>query len=228
LLEQSDQQSVIRGLREGSRGAWTALYNGYSADVWRYVARLLGKDTVAIADVVQDVFLSAAKSARQFDPARGTLWSWLTGIAQHLVAAHWRQVAKVARLRCLVEEGAVEISHLIDAAKPLDGTTEAIDLADLVRSVLSQLSADYATLLTSKYMDDLSLEELAQQFGGPTASVEAIKSKLARARREFRAKFEQFSGDSVQFSVFSVQNRTIGAETAPDSRQLKRQSKTDD
>jgi predicted DNA-binding protein YlxM (UPF0122 family) len=93
---------------------------------------------------------------------------------------------------------------------------------------LSQLSADYATLLTSKYMDDLSLEELAQQFGGPTASVEAIKSKLARARREFRAKFEQFSGDSVQFSVFSVQNRTIGAETAPDSRQLKRQSKTDD
>lgn len=192
MLEQSDQQSVICGLRDGNRGAWTALYNGYSADVWRHVARLLGRDAAAIADVVQDVFLAAAKSARQFDPERGTLWSWLTGIAQHQIAAHWRQVGKVARLRKLIEDEAIEISHLLDAAKPLDGVTDAVDLADLVRVVLSQLPADYAALLTAKYVDDQSLEELAGQFGGPVSSVEAIKSRLARARREFRTKFEQF------------------------------------
>ncbi|MDB5388720.1 MAG: rpoE 3 [Planctomycetaceae bacterium] len=183
---------MICGLRDGNRGAWTALYNGYSADVWRHVARLLGRDAAAIADVVQDVFLAAAKSARQFDPERGTLWSWLTGIAQHQIAAHWRQVGKVARLRKLIEDEAIEISHLLDAAKPLDGVTDAVDLADLVRVVLSQLPADYAALLTAKYVDDQSLEELAGQFGGPVSSVEAIKSRLARARREFRTKFEQF------------------------------------
>jgi RNA polymerase sigma-70 factor (ECF subfamily) len=194
LLEQSDEQSVIRGLREGSRGAWTALYNGYSADVWRHVARLLGRDATAVADVVQEVFLAAAKSAKKFDPERGTLWNWLTGIAQHQVAAYWRQSNKVSRLRRLMEEGALEISHLLDSAKPLDGMTEAIDLADLVRAVLSQLPADYAALLSAKYIDDRNLEELADQFGGiaSSGSVEAIKSKLARARREFRTKFEQF------------------------------------
>jgi RNA polymerase sigma-70 factor (ECF subfamily) len=194
LLEQSDEQSVIRGLREGSRGAWTALYNGYSADVWRHVARLLGRDATAIADVVQEVFLAAAKSAKKFDPERGTLWNWLTGIAQHQVAAYWRQSNKVARLRRLMEDGALEISHLLDSAKPLEGMTEAVDLADLVRAVLSQLPAEYAALLSAKYIDDRNLEELADQFGGrsSSSSVEAIKSKLARARREFRTKFEQF------------------------------------
>jgi RNA polymerase sigma-70 factor (ECF subfamily) len=64
------------------------------------------------------------------------------------------------------------------------------DLADFVRAVLAELSADYAALLTAKYLDDRTLADLAGEFGG---SVEATKSKLARARREFRAKFEFLS-----------------------------------
>ncbi len=64
-------------------------------------------------------------------------------------------------------------------------------MADLVRRVLAELSSDYAVLLTSKYLDDRSLEDLAAEFG---SSIEATKSKLARARREFRAAFELLVG----------------------------------
>ena len=64
------------------------------------------------------------------------------------------------------------------------------ELAELVRGVLFDLSADYATLLTAKYLDEQSLDDLAGRFG---SSVEAIKSKLARARREFREKFESLT-----------------------------------
>lgn len=183
---------MIRGLRDGSRGAWTALYQGYSADIWRHVARLLGRDVAAVSDVVQDVFLAAARSARQFDPERGTLWNWLTGIAHHQVAAYWRQTSRLSRLRKLIEEGTIEITPLLDSTRQLDGTTDAVDVADLVRAVLARLPADYAALLSAKYIDDQNLAELAKQFGGEAGSVEAIKSKLARARREFRVKFEQF------------------------------------
>jgi RNA polymerase sigma-70 factor (ECF subfamily) len=61
------------------------------------------------------------------------------------------------------------------------------DLADVVRGVLAELSVDYAALLTAKYLDDRTLVDLAREWG---LTVEATKSKLARARREFRAKFE--------------------------------------
>src|SRR5204863_9659214 len=83
LLDEHEQLAVIRGLREGSSEAWTRLYESYSVDVWRYVARLLGANAAEIGDVVQEVFREAARSARQFEPGRGTLWSWFIGIAHH-------------------------------------------------------------------------------------------------------------------------------------------------
>ncbi|HND55545.1 MAG TPA: hypothetical protein PLV92_24190, partial [Pirellulaceae bacterium] len=52
-----------------------------------------------------------------------------------------------------------------------------------------------AALLTAKYLDDRSLEQLVGLFGG---TVEALKSKLARARREFREAFERHTGDATQ------------------------------
>ncbi|MFM9964003.1 MAG: RNA polymerase sigma factor [Planctomycetaceae bacterium] len=193
MLDEPDQLAVIRGLRNGSRDAWTALYDGYSADVWRYVGRLIGGQSAEVADIVQETFLAAARSARQFDETRGSLWSWLTGIAHHQAAAHGRQRGKTERLRLLAESGVLELRPWWEGTESAEALCEQRELADLVRGVLSDLSADYSALLTAKYLDDQSLEQMARQFGG---SVEAIKSKLARARREFREKLESLAARS--------------------------------
>jgi RNA polymerase sigma-70 factor (ECF subfamily) len=206
LLDEQEQLAVIRGLREGNRDAWATLYDSYSADVWRYVARLLGPDAAAVDDEVQEAFLEAARSARQFDSSRGTLWSWLAGIAHHRVSAHWRQATRHARLRHLAESGEVDVRHLFDGELVAKTVGEARDLGDFVRSVLAELSSDYALLLTAKYLNDQSLDEISTQLGG---SSEAIKSKLARARNDFRSKFEYMTK-----AAESPANRTV-AENRP-------------
>ena len=205
MLDEHDQRAVIRGLRDGHRDAWTALYDGYSTDVWRYVARLIGSSTVDVADVVQDTFLAAARSARQFDADKGTLWSWLTGIAHHQTSIYWKQVNKRSRLFELVQSGAGDLRRWID--EPLDTSDiwSRREMADLVRATLASLSSDYATMLTAKYLDEQSLEEIASQQGG---SVDAVKSKLARARREFRSRFERMAGEqSMTIDGLSVDGK---------------------
>lgn len=190
MLSPSEQLAVVRGLRGGDRGAWATLYDSYSEEVWRYAASLIGGDGSAVADLVQETFLEAARSARTFDPEKGTLWSWLAGIVHHRAAAHWRAVARTARLRDLAEAGEIEIRRLSDDRDSPVAAAERRELADQVRRVLAELPADYAALLTGKYLDERTLEELAEQCGG---SVEAVKSKLARARREFREQFERLT-----------------------------------
>ncbi len=185
MLDEHDQSAVICGLQHGNREAWAALYTGYSSDVWRYVARLVGPEVTDVADVVQETFLAAARSARQFDPGRGSLWSWLTGIAHHHVSLYWRQIGKAARLQTLAEAHAAELQRWLDESEADGLPFEQSELAELVRGVLAELPSDYAALLTAKYLDEQSLDELSQQWGH---SVEALKSKLARARREFRRK----------------------------------------
>jgi RNA polymerase sigma-70 factor (ECF subfamily) len=63
-------------------------------------------------------------------------------------------------------------------------------LATLVRATLTELSADYESLLTAKYLDGISVEHLASQ---ESCTSTAIRSRLARARQAFRQAFEKHS-----------------------------------
>jgi RNA polymerase sigma-70 factor (ECF subfamily) len=198
LLDEPQQRAVAGGLRSGCRESWAKLYDAYSVDVWRYVARLIGSDAAAVADIVQETFIEAARSAASFDASRGALSSWLVGIAHHRVTAHWRQAARVARFQKLVEQRADAIRHWLDAAAPVGPSWEQKELAELVRAALADLPADYAALLTEKYLDDRELAELSARTG---SSIEAVKSKLARARREFRAKFDRLSREPTQSMI---------------------------
>ena len=194
MLSETDQQAVVQGLRRGETDAWSALYKGYCADVWRYVAQRVGPESSSVADVVQETFLAAARTAQLFDPERGTLWAWLTGIAHHHSTLYWRQINKSQRLKDLVEAKAGELRRWFETAEPAEEIWQRQELAMAVRGVLAELSADYSALLTAKYLDEQSLEDLAAQLGG---SVEAIKSRLARARREFRSRMETLLREPV-------------------------------
>jgi RNA polymerase sigma-70 factor (ECF subfamily) len=195
LLDEPEQLAVIRGLRDGQQDSWTALYDGYGTDVWRYVARLIGSSSGDVADVVQETFLAAARSARQFDPDRGTLWAWLTGIAHHQVSNYWRQINKRSRLMELAQSHVTELSRWIEGSDEPIELWERQELGDLVRAALGELSHDYASILAAKYLDEQSLDEIAKSYGG---SVDAMKSKLARARREFRLRFERLTREPTR------------------------------
>src|SRR5437868_14526716 len=96
-----DQQEcdIARGLRAGDAEAWRSLYDAYAARVWQAVARLMGPESADVADVVQETFLAAARSARTYDASRGSLWLWLWGIARRHVAIYYRKEKRHDRLR---------------------------------------------------------------------------------------------------------------------------------
>src|SRR5262245_60972344 len=98
-MDETQEREVARGLREGDADAWRLLYDAYAERVWRAVARLMGAESADVADVVQETFLAAARSATAYDPWRGSLWLWLWGIARHHVALHYRKEKRHERLR---------------------------------------------------------------------------------------------------------------------------------
>lgn len=188
-LQGKSDAVLIPQLRSSSREAWDAMYEMYSVAIWRYVARLLGADATAVGDVVQETFLAAARSARQFDASRGTVASWLTGIAHHQVHAHWLRTSRHQH-RPLSETDELAADRLFDPAVSWEELFERRQVAEQVRQVLAEISVDYARLLSAKYLENRSLEALAAQAG---VSTDAVKMKLLRAREEFRAKFKRLA-----------------------------------
>ena len=176
------ERAIAAGLRAGSADAWARLHDEYAPRVWRTVARLLGGCEGAVADVVQETFLAAAKSARGFDPARGPLWAWLWGVARTQTLLHLRKSARHAREKAHYPRGWDD-----PAREPLDELLLR-ESADLVRLTLLELPPEYGRLLSAKYLLDSTIDDIA---AAERLSVVATRSKLARAREAFRASFRR-------------------------------------
>jgi len=195
--EPSEQESVT----DLPCDDWVALYDQYSVSVWRYVARIIGPDSDAVGDAVQETFLAAARAFHQYDPERGTPWSWLTGIAHRQVALHWRRIGRdhIDRVGTPVEEAVVEdeVSARLDRS----------ETAEVVRSVLAEMSSESAAILQGKYCDAHTVAELVERFGGTT---EGLRSKLARARRDFKKRYEKIGDDKTAPAHLRNFNNTNG------------------
>jgi RNA polymerase sigma-70 factor (ECF subfamily) len=189
----SDEQDhrIAHGLRQGKTDAWSALYEKYFDRVWHLVARMIGGDGTAVADVVQETFLAAARSARHFEPQRGSLWQWLGGIARNHLGAFFRSRRRDGRVKQGGDLRAAVAEHragqLRQSRSDPQGAYAAAETAGRVRDALGRLPGDYQFVLTAHYCEQVPVEEIARLADCSTA---AIRSKLARARRAFRVAFD--------------------------------------
>ena len=93
--EPSDAELVGR-MASGDREAFADLFRRHQATVFRFSRQMLGSREAA-EDVTQDVFIALARSVRRFDPAMGSLTTYLYGIARNLILqrhkrSRWHQV----------------------------------------------------------------------------------------------------------------------------------------
>ncbi len=191
-MDKNTEREIAKGLQEGNRRAWLQLYEAYAEPVWRNISRLVGGDPTTVADLVQETFLAAARSAQNFRPDRGTLWVWLWTIARRQVALYYRKQKPNIALNQAQQWWAGldgEKFDWIDAKTDMPpDILESQELTVLVRLALRELPGDYQTLLLAKYVDNQPSEQIAGQMD---CSEVAVRSKLARARKAFRKAFKR-------------------------------------
>ena len=152
---------------------FAATFDRHFDDVYGYVAYRLVPDLDAAAEVTQEVFLAALKGWAAYR-GNGPPLNWLRAIARRKVADHFRSRPSQGRQ--------VNVDVL---ATPADDAGPA-ERALLVSQVMRSLPGDYAELLEEKYLEGLSVREIAQRR---KATEKAVESALSRARLAFREKF---------------------------------------
>ena len=189
MIEQTsrhlDEAEIVRGLRNGDAVAWDALCDRFGKRIWAFLVRLVGGEESVVCDLFQDTFLAASKSGLNLDAEGTRLWNWLARIAHNLAAEHWRRVYRDRRY--------LDSTASADATAEPTGFGDPVELMfraetnDAVRSVLAEMSADHVSVLLAKYVDGQSVATIVDELGGTT---EAVRSRLARARRDFKSRFE--------------------------------------
>jgi RNA polymerase sigma-70 factor (ECF subfamily) len=140
-----------------------ACYDQSVARVYRYASRLTGNDRARTDDLVQEVYLGLVRAVR--DGAFDTVgMGWLYTTVRHRFLDRLRgDHREERRLRLVASTPAHEIE--VD-------TPELASLPDRERAAL-----------VLRYLDDMSVAQVAEEMG---LTVHATESLLARARRRVR------------------------------------------
>lgn len=137
------------------------------------------REREAAEDVVQEAFTKIYLHAGKFKKQEGASFSsWGYRILINTALTHY---AKAKRLRGHTAELDEEIWALVPDKQLRQ--FEKKELADLVASVLTRMPRPFARALSAFFIDGKSQEEIAKEEG---LSVGAIKTRVHRAKKEFR------------------------------------------
>lgn len=165
----ASDEDLLRRLRSGDEPAATALYVRLGGAVYRFALRMSGSPAVA-EDVTQEVFLALITRPERFDAARGSLASFLYGVARNTV------LRRLERERLYAPWGG-DASRRSDA-DPLAGLIRR-ERVGLVWRALLALPPHYREVVVLCELEHLSYAEAADLLG---CAVGTVRSRLHRGR----------------------------------------------
>lgn len=157
------------------------LYERYLPTVWRFVLSRVGSDRAFAEDVVSDTFLALVRLLASQQQPVDSLVAWLLSVARRRIDDQHRRNGRHA----------AALAHLCRCASDTaldDASRDRHEIRTRVLDMLDELPADERLVLEWKYLDGLSVLQIAERLG---RSAKAIESLLFRARRTMRATVEQ-------------------------------------
>jgi RNA polymerase sigma-70 factor (ECF subfamily) len=169
--DDAEDEVLVAAMAAGDRAALATLYERHASLLLGLALRIVREKREA-EDLLHDVFLEAWRTAKDFDPKRGRVRTWLA-IRMRSRALDQQKSARVSRntgdagLEALVDEG--------DVGNPDHGR---------VRRALAELGADQRRVLELAYFEGLSCSEIAERVAIPVGTV---KSRIAAGMDRLRS-----------------------------------------
>jgi RNA polymerase sigma-70 factor (ECF subfamily) len=153
------------------------LYRRYARRVFGLGLRLLDDRSLA-EELVQETFVRLWRSAPRFDPARGSVRTFVFTLARRAAVDLWRR-----RRNGL--ERPVDPEHEGPAD---DDAFDAALLALDVRDALDELKPKHREVLELHYRGDLTQRQIGERLGVPVGTV---KTRTYHALRALKTKLEE-------------------------------------
>jgi RNA polymerase sigma-70 factor, ECF subfamily len=186
--DHSDRFLVARLLR-GDEQAFTDFFDASFAPLFRFALPRLDGDEDAAEELVQTTLVRAVRKLSTYR-GEAALLTWLTTICRREIATYYEQRKKVPPMLGLAED-LPEIRAALESLGGDENLLQRRETARLVQVVLDQLPFRYGDALEWKYLDGLSVAEIAGRLG---LTPKAAESTLTRARNAFRDAFSAAYG----------------------------------
>jgi len=170
----AEDQNLVEYLQvmraqSGDPDAFARLFERYNARLLYYVRRLVGPSTDA-EDVLQEVWLVVVRKVNSLENP-GSFRTWIYRIAHN---------KSMSRLRKQKHEVPLdEVEELVDEVEEDYSLYQEYD-AGAIQAGLDRLSPNHREVLTLRFLESLSYEEIAEIIA---SSVGTVRSRLHYAKK---------------------------------------------
>jgi RNA polymerase sigma-70 factor (ECF subfamily) len=180
-----DTREIARGLRDGDVAVVQMLVEEYQGRLVRYLVYVLGRRE-DVDDLVQETWLRVMERGKSYD-GRSRFEPWLFTVARHLA------IDLVRRRKDLSldaeDEGGPVVAAPVSAGLSPFARAARTEEAERLAGALAGLQGIYREALVLRFLEEMSLQEIAAVVGAPVPTVAArIYRGLAALRPQMEEK----------------------------------------
>ena len=184
-----DDRSLVEKLLARDERAFAEFFDTYAPRLFRFAMRRAGDEDLA-EEITQTTLIAAVGKLKTWR-GEASLFTWLCTISRRQLVDHWRKTARQPELRPLDDDPDLRaaLESLASGGEGTDAADTALDgrrLAERVQITLDYLPDRYGDVLEWKYLQGLSVNEIAERLA---STPKAVESTLTRARQAFREGF---------------------------------------
>jgi RNA polymerase sigma-70 factor, ECF subfamily len=175
LVVAEREQLPVQQAKAGEPEAWDVLFRRYQLPLYVYVFEL-ARDEQTSLDIVQETFIAAVRHIGGLRE-EAKFGGWLFGIAHQKCVQSWRRQNRAAAMRDELAELPVEFD---------DGPDQWLmrrEQEEKFMNLLKELPVPQRSVLLLHFIEDFSLEQIAEITATPLGTV---KSRLHYAKRALR------------------------------------------
>jgi RNA polymerase sigma-70 factor (ECF subfamily) len=189
MTDREEDRRRVRALLAGDSAAFDVFFNEYFPRLYRFVLPRVEYSIADAQDICQETLLRAL---RRLSTYRGeaALYSWICQIAANEVADFWqRRRRDKAHVVFAEDDPSVQaVLATLQAAEADSPESHRYnsEIPRLVQATLDNLPPRFGDALEWKYLDGLTVVDVAHRLGVSTAAAQSV---LQRARAAFREAF---------------------------------------
>lgn len=169
-------EELLKKILEGDKRALSFVYYTYSPKLLQLIRTKVDKKEDC-EEILQDTLYAFLEALRDFE-GKAKLRTYLYAICQHKIIDYYRR----KKLKHLVFSQVPKLEHLISPLFTPEEELDASIIKEKIRKALGKLLPRYRQILILKYLDEMSVADIAQKFA---ISFKSAESQLFRARKAF-------------------------------------------
>ena len=167
-LQRLSSEELVTYLKAGHHDALAILFDRHHRLVLSIAKKIL-RDAAEAEDLLQSVFFELYEKAAQFDPAKGSIKTWIAQYAYHrsLNRRHYLNVRAAFSRHGL---DGMDLRELAAGSRPTSGLTEH-EARRLIEQSLALLNPRQRETLRMAFFDGLTMAEIAARRGETVVNV---------------------------------------------------------